>query len=313
MVSGVGQLSNRFIKLAESQLPLSTIYPRFLVGAFFNAIVPNRFYATLNNPGLKDKGTKQFLEKILETRRINYLPALVTSLQFYSIRNDSFYDSLKICLSQSETVSRVALPFIDKITASIPAPLKRSEILIFAPLIIKCTQIYIAKFHPKKENPILSTLSTGADKVSRGLDFLLSLRISILSAGMSGYPFTLLIQETVMVVIEKLITPLIERKMFQYDFVDQFGIIKLIPRTLMCYSPLPHPWNQSTIFNSALNSGLENMYDTLFGSSYDLTTLKNLYRGSTEKDIYKARIDEKIDTFLERQIPVKKNAQPRFF
>ncbi len=296
MVSALAQRSIRFF---ESLVPLSTTHPRFLIGSLINcfSIVPNRFYATLNNPALNDREIRKFLD----TTRIDVVPALSASLVFYLTRNDSLYQSLKICLFQSEAVSKVALPFLDKIAASIPAPLKQSRIVFLAPVIVKCFQIAIVKFDLEKNHSIFSTLYTGADQFAKGLGFLWNLRFSILSVGMSDNPTILLIKETVLLVINKQIMPLVEQKMFEYENSCYFPIVEMMPNSLFKF--LPHPWNKSPVFNWALGSGLTNIYDALIGSSYDLQSLKNLYKGASENDIEYARIYGKIDSYMASQIP----------
>ncbi|MBP7074620.1 MAG: hypothetical protein KBA81_04470 [Rhabdochlamydiaceae bacterium] len=306
MLGAVGQSSISRVNLDENS---NLNKYRFLIGGLLNDLFPTvskRLYATLNNPQLKDEKVREFLE----LQKLNIRPLLSASFVFFITRNDSLQKSLKICLSQSETVSKIALPFLDKIAASIPAPLKQSQIVFLAPVIVKCFQIALAKVDPKKKNPILSTLSTGADKAARGLGFLWNLRFSILSIGRSAQPSVTLIIQIATVIFDKKIVPIAEKKIYEFGYRGDIPYGKAV--STLVQLPLLLFWNFSTVFNSALHSGLTNMYDDLFGSSYDLSYLKRLYQGALADSIKHALIHEKIDKYLASRIPLKGNNQSWF-
>ncbi len=135
---------------------------------------------------LKQDAIKNPVPLLMISHFFDLVRKVIASAAFYATSQYSLYATLTTLFSQSQRVSQVAQPHLDKI-ASLPIPrlLKATQVIAFAPVVIKLIQMALIYVDPNGKNSSLNTLKKTADQAGRGLECLLHLRLSLISLGVS--------------------------------------------------------------------------------------------------------------------------------
>ncbi len=131
-------------------------------------------------------GIKNPIHFLMQSQLFDLVRKVVTSAAFFATSQYSLHATLTTLLSQSQKVSKIAQPHLDKM-ASLPIPrlLKATQVIAFAPVVIKLIHMALIYVDPKGEKSSLNVLKKTADKAGRGLECLLHLRFSLISLGVS--------------------------------------------------------------------------------------------------------------------------------
>jgi hypothetical protein len=202
-MSGIIALAKSFIppaKTVERQIfylcPFLFFYPGSDRGRYDATIaslsLQNRL-EVVNDPlinwikkDLKQDAIKNPVPLLMISHFFDLVRKVIASAAFYATSQYSLYATLSTLFSQSQRVSQVAQPHLDKI-ASLPIPrlLKATQVIAFAPVVIKLIQMALIYVDPNGKNSSLNTFKKTADQAGRGLECLLHLRLSLISLGVS--------------------------------------------------------------------------------------------------------------------------------
>jgi len=332
-MSGIIALIKSFIPLAGTverkilyMAPFLHFYPGLSRGRYQATIaslsLQNRLEAAQDpfidwiKKDLSQDGIKNPVYLLMQSQLYDLICKVITSAAFYATSQYSLYATLTMLLSQSQRVSKIAQPHLDKM-ASLPIPrlLKAAEVIAFAPVVIKLIHMALIYVDPKGEKSSLNVLKKTADKAGQGFECLLHLRFSLISLGVSknllGCVVSTMYSQAVDYFIKDPQTKLIMQAplMFKPAYGTESKGLNYFLSILGCTDTSLWPAKGFSLAIKALGSSLFASSD-----SYDIPLLESLFNQieaitmdqdaikQLREDVARAAKEKKIDTAFENRL-----------